>query len=68
MPPTLTGRTRHRIQTSCFGPDLLVLQVEEKGERYKARRQGPYLVEYTYYRDARVEDLAIPIQPTTTKE
>jgi hypothetical protein len=52
----LTGRTRHRHGRKWFST-VLVMQVEVIGS-YESSQDFHFGPEYTYWRDAKVEDLS----------
>lgn len=60
MTKTLTGKSRVRLHTRWFKNPLLVLEVEvrAKGRWFDHTEMGNDRdVDYTYWRDARVEDI-----------
>lgn len=57
---TRTGRTRHAVRTRWFREPMMVLQVEVRSKGYECDPQGGGRdVDYTYWRDARLEDLTV---------
>jgi hypothetical protein len=52
---TKTGAKRHRVETSWFRKPLVVLQVEVHAKGYDPGFGTD--VDYSYWRDARVEDI-----------
>lgn len=57
--PLLTGRRRYRLH-SRFGVNLLVLQLEVSYQRY-SQEHKKYVIDYTGWRDAKIEDLTIGV-------
>jgi hypothetical protein len=53
----LTGNARYRPKTRWFGEPLMVLQVEVKTRDFTPGEMCSKT--YTYFRDAKVEDLSI---------
>jgi hypothetical protein len=60
----LTGRTRYRVHKLFFGKQILVLQVEEHREGYRADEHGHgEEINFSSWRDAKPEDITTQAKP-----